>query len=91
MPENEADQENKVFAKQSTYNLMEMKGQNFMSQLYNEVLFRKKNDMDFDYLTRNQTKELNTYKAKRNKSDLMKNERAVHLRGRSRIGDTTSN
>ena len=53
MPENEADQENKVFANQSTYNLMEMKGQNFMSQLYNEVLFRKKNDMDFDYLTRN--------------------------------------
>ena len=89
--ENETDQENKVFGSQSTYNLMEMKGQNFLSQMYHEVIFRKKNDMDFDYLTRNDTKEQNTYKAKRQKSDLMKNERAVHLRARSRICDMTNN
>ena len=57
MNENETYQENKVFGNQSTYNLMEMKGQSFLSQMYHEVLFRKKNDMDFDYLTRNDTKE----------------------------------
>ena len=65
MRETEAEQENKVFGSQSTYNLMEMKGQNFLTQMYQEVLFRKKNDMDFDYLTRNSIKESNTYKAKR--------------------------
>ena len=70
---------------------MEMKGQSFLSQMYHEVLYRKKNDMDFNYLTRNETNERNTYKAKRQKSDLMKNERAVHMRTRSRIGDMTSN
>ena len=29
---------------------------NFLTQMYHEVIFRKQNDSNFDYLTRNQTR-----------------------------------
>ena len=52
-----AGNSNLVLANLQSYNLMDKKRNgNFLTQMYHEVIFRKQNDSNFDYLTRNQTR-----------------------------------
>ena len=63
---------------------------NFLTQMYHEVVFRKQNDSDFDYLTRNQTTKKGKIQAY-GTDERMEHQKRTKLRSRSRIGEVTGN